>query len=65
MGNDAVLMLPTPGTADSLSFNKNLIIDTVVEQEPDIFIWIVTIGSASVIGFAVIIILVIRKRRKA
>jgi len=65
VGNDAVLMLPTPGTADSLSFNKNLIIDTVVEQEPDIFIWIVTIGSASVIGFAVIIILVIRKRRKA
>jgi len=65
VGNDAVLMLPTPGTADSLSFNKNLIIDTVVEQEPDIFIWIVSIGSASVIGVAVIIILVVRKRRKA
>jgi len=64
VGNDAVLMLPTPGTAGSLSFNKNLIIDTVVEQEQDIFLWIVIIGSASVIGLAVIIILVVRKKKK-
>jgi hypothetical protein len=65
VGNDAVLMLPAPGTAGSLSFNKNLIIDTVVEQEQDIFLWIVIIGSASVIGLAVIIILVVRKKRKS
>ena len=65
VGNDAVLMLPTPGTAGSLSFNKNLIIDTVVEQEQDIFLWIVIIGSGSVIGLSIIIYLVVRKKRRA
>jgi predicted alternative tryptophan synthase beta-subunit len=63
VGNDAVLMLPAPGTAGSLSFNKNLIIDTVVEQ--DIFGLIVIIGSGSVIGLAIIIYLVVRKKRKS
>jgi predicted alternative tryptophan synthase beta-subunit len=63
VGNDAVLMLPAPGTAGSLSFNNNLIIDTVVEQ--DIFGLIVIIGSGSVIGLAIIIYLVVRKKRKS
>jgi len=63
VGNDAVLMLPAPGTGGSLSFNKNLIIDTVVEQ--DIFGWIVIIGSGSVIGLSIIIYLVVRKKRRA
>ena len=64
MGNDAVLVLPAPGTAGSLSFNKNLIIDTVVVEQ-DIFVWIVIIGSGSVIGLAIIIYLVVRKKRKS
>jgi hypothetical protein len=63
VGNDAVLMLPAPGTAGSLSFNNNLIIETVVEQ--DIFGWIVIIGSGSVIGLSIIIYLVVRKKRRA
>jgi hypothetical protein len=63
VGNDAVLTLPAPGTAGSLSFNKNLIVETVVEQ--DIFVWIVIIGSGSVIGLSIIIYLVVRKKRRA
>ncbi|MCK4287251.1 MAG: hypothetical protein KAX18_13660, partial [Candidatus Lokiarchaeota archaeon] len=65
VGNDAVLVLPAPGTAGSLSFNNNLIIDTVVIVEQDMFVWIVIIGSGSVIGFTIIMYLVVRKKRRA
>ncbi|NVJ46330.1 MAG: hypothetical protein HWE07_04355, partial [Cytophagia bacterium] len=35
-GNDAVLTLPTPGTANSLGSNKNIIIDTTAPNAPSV-----------------------------
>ena len=62
--NDAVLTLPAPGTAGSLSFNKNLIIETAVEPDGlDFTTWIYVIGASSVIVLAAIIGMVVRKRR--
>jgi len=61
VGNDAVLTLPAPGTAGSLSFNKNLIIETTVGL--GIIGWTIIIGSGSAIALAVIIFAVVRRKR--
>ncbi|NVM46829.1 MAG: hypothetical protein HWN79_18130, partial [Candidatus Lokiarchaeota archaeon] len=64
VGNDAVLILPAPGTAGSLSFNKNLIIETAVEPDGlDFTTWIYVIGTSSFIVLSAIIGMVVSKRR--
>ena len=62
--NDALLTLPAPGTPGSLSDNKDIVIDTTIEQGPDFTLWMIIVGSAVGVGVIITAIILIRRKRK-